>query len=188
MPTYHEFEVSLREIKPRIWRRFLFKRDGRFSELSEAIQDAFGWLGFHLWEFRLAPHGAPIAGVPPEDGDDWGTPAPDAKEVELSSVFGGTESAVCFYEYDFGDGWSHKVERKRVVELDETFERRLLAGRRNRPPEDCGGPPGYEAIVAFLKGDFDEEQAIFDQEVVEQYVDYNPDEFDLREAKEGFDR
>ncbi|MCZ7608477.1 MAG: plasmid pRiA4b ORF-3 family protein [Planctomycetota bacterium] len=33
-------------------------------------------------------------------------------------------------------------------ELDEVFKRRLLAGARAFPLEDCGSIPGYEELVA----------------------------------------
>ncbi len=37
MAAYYDFEVSLREAKPRIWRRFLIARTARFLDLHEAI-------------------------------------------------------------------------------------------------------------------------------------------------------
>ena len=63
MPKYYEFEVSLQEIQPRIWRRFLLRNTATFAQLHQAIQQSFGWQERHLWEFRLPTHqGRPIAG------------------------------------------------------------------------------------------------------------------------------
>jgi len=53
IPRYYEFEVSLQEIQPRIWRRFLLRTTSTFTHLHDAIQDCFGWQDDHLWEFRL---------------------------------------------------------------------------------------------------------------------------------------
>jgi len=52
--TYYEFEVSLEGIKPRIWRRFLLRKDSTFHELHDTIQRACGWQDRHLYAFRPA--------------------------------------------------------------------------------------------------------------------------------------
>ena len=38
MPRYYEFEVSLQELQPRIWRRFLLRTTATFAQLHQAIQ------------------------------------------------------------------------------------------------------------------------------------------------------
>lgn len=45
------------------------------------------------------------------------------------------------YTYDFGDGWTHKVELVNVVEDYPVGYPRVLAAAGNCPPEDCGGVP-----------------------------------------------
>lgn len=55
MPKYYEFEVSLQEIQPRSWRRFLLRTTSTFAQLHQAIQQSFGWQESYLWEFRLPP-------------------------------------------------------------------------------------------------------------------------------------
>jgi hypothetical protein len=48
MPDYFEFEVTLREIQPRIWRRFLLGSQGTtFWDLHMAIQDSCGWQPYY---------------------------------------------------------------------------------------------------------------------------------------------
>ena len=56
------------------------------------------------------------------------------------------------YEYDFGDGWEHelKVEKVLPVEGNNLFPI-CLAGARACPPEDCGGPYGYEELLEALR-------------------------------------
>ena len=90
--------------------------------------------------------------------------------------------ARCNYLYDFGDGWSHKVE----LEAIQPREARVrypccLHGARACPPEDCGGPPGYERLCAVLadpaKADEDAEQ------LLDWVEDYDPEAFDPAEVK-----
>ena len=111
MPGYYEFEVTLAEIEPRIWRRFLISSDATFGDLHDAIQDAFGWFDEHLWAFQEpGPHGETIAGVPDEDDDT----TPDARAVRLTNFFDGTDGRdQCLYIYDFGDRWHHEVVLQR---------------------------------------------------------------------------
>jgi hypothetical protein len=43
LPKYFDFEVSLCEVTPRIWRRFLLHSTATFSDSDVAIQEACGW-------------------------------------------------------------------------------------------------------------------------------------------------
>jgi len=51
MSKYLEFEVSLEQISPRIWRRFLLRSLSTFHELRDTIQKACGWQDYHLYHF-----------------------------------------------------------------------------------------------------------------------------------------
>ena len=50
--TYFDFTVSLQDVLPRPWRRFLITRSVTFAALHSAIQDACGWANSHLYQFR----------------------------------------------------------------------------------------------------------------------------------------
>ena len=191
MPSYFEFDVALREIRPRIWRRFLLHQQATFQDLHDAIQDAFGWTDSHLWEFsRAEKRGAPIAA---SRGDeltaDWRSDdedVPDPADIRLASFFTPRGPKKCRYLYDFGDRWDHVVALRRRVELPEPFGRRLLDGARACPPEDCGGVPGYAACCAFVAtGKHPWQDA---GEFAEWLGDWRPGAFDLEAAKRDFDR
>ena len=49
----------------------------------------------------------------------------------------------------FGDSWEHlvEVEDELPVECVTMPIPRCLAGERACPPEDCGGPPGYQRLL-----------------------------------------
>ncbi len=67
VPKYYDFEVSLCEVTPRIWRRLLIPSTAKFSDLHLAIQEASGWWNYHLYAFRETPEWGRegiIAGIP----------------------------------------------------------------------------------------------------------------------------
>ena len=187
MRSYLEFEVWLKSITPRIWRRFHITVDATFLDLHRAIQDSFGWEQAHLWEFHTSGRSRKVlAGVPSDSplGSDT-EETPDAADVKLMRYFG--PATQCTYWYDFGDDWLHTVKLRQRVGSDERFFRRLLAGRRACPPEDCGGVSGYARLVSFLEtgadpwGDDDAELAAWTG-------DWKPAAFSLADAKANFDR
>lgn len=187
MPKYYEFEVSLQDIQPRIWRRVLIRTSATFAQLHQAIQQSFGWKDCHLWEFRMPTYqGRPIAGYP--DDEDYDRPVPDAKTIKLASYFTGARVVEwCEYVYDFGDDWTHDVKLVAVHADKETFKRRLLDGGRSGPPEDCGGPPGYDRMVRFVATGEDPDGE--DPEGLAVWLgDWRPDAFELAKAKAEFDR
>lgn len=188
MPKYYEFEVAIRDIEPRIWRRFLLSSTVSFKALHEAIQDASGWwLNYHLFEFQSTSSRSKwpevIAGCP----DEFEPNNPLASRVRLSQFFTGLAPQACLYLYDFGDGWEADIVLRNVVELPDKFKRKLLDGARAFPHEDCGGVSGYERMVEFVrtgKDPYNEEP----DELREWLDGWDPEKFDLEEMKAGFNK
>lgn len=55
------------------------------------------------------------------------------------------------YLYDFGDSWEHRLTVTRVRPGDpEASYPRYVGGKRNAPPEDCGGLPGFYDMLDAL--------------------------------------
>jgi hypothetical protein len=180
MPRYIDLRVSLDDVQPRIWRRFLLDADATFAQLHLAIQAACGWEDRHLFEFSH-PSGWRIAGLP--DWDDWQEePVRDAATVPIGSFF--DVESTCRYVYDFGDHWEHTVVREGVVESDEVLHRRLLDGAHAFPPEDCGGVPGYEACVEVARGGAPPAGI---EHLADWLGDWHPERFDLAAARAAFD-
>lgn len=64
------------------------------------------------------------------------------------------------YEYDFGDGWEHAVVLEDILEPAPGKKYpRCTAGERSAPPDDCGGPSGYESLVETLANPDDQGHA-----------------------------
>jgi hypothetical protein len=189
VPKYYDFEVSLCEVTPRIWRRLLIPSTAKFSDLHLAIQEACGWWNYHLYAFRETPEWGRegiIAGIPDDEYDEEQNPTPDATKVKLSSYFSKGDAETCYYLYDFGDDWWHEVIFRGVVTTEERFRRRLLGGSRAFPHEDSGGIPGYEDCV---RAALHEDDGLDDPEGLRTWFgEWHPEKFELAAAKKAFDR
>ncbi len=189
MPKYFELEVSLRSIRPRIWRRFLLPTTATFGQLHTAIQDSGGWLDYHLHVFRPTIAGDDLCGTPGEDPWD-GAKIRDSKRMRLTQWFMEDEPDLkqkCVYLYDFGDGWELDVVLKRDLALDERWARKLAKGARNFPPEDSGGPWRYPAWLE-LRAKNSKSLTRDDKERLAWLGDWQPDDWQLPAAQTAFDR
>lgn len=147
MSIYFEFEVSLEEVQPKIWRSFLLRSSSTFHELHDTIQKACGWQDYHLYHFIEDNARKRIAESPYCEGAGDG--CPNADEIKIDSFFQETGDN-CIYEYDFGDCWRHLVTLKSITKIAGQFRRKLTGGQRAFPPEDCGGIMGYEESIDAL--------------------------------------
>ena len=141
-------EAALSDIEPEIWRQVDVPLGLSLKGLHDVIQAAFGWLDYHLHEFRV---GDKIYGVPAPDGEDYGRKVLQDKLIKIDALIAkGHDSFE--YSYDFGDNWEHFVEIEQVMDADPgTKYPRFVAGERRAPPEDVGGFPGYYEFIAAIK-------------------------------------
>jgi hypothetical protein len=63
------------------------------------------------------------------------------------------------YQYDFGDGWEHDIRVGQRLAAVGLRAPHCVDGARACPPEDCGGAPGYEHLLAVLADPADPEHA-----------------------------
>ena len=73
-------KVTVKDIRPPIWRRLEVPLDFTFARLSDVILAAFGWTNSHLHEFEV---GRRRIGMPDPDEDEWAPSAPE----ELHHLF-----------------------------------------------------------------------------------------------------
>lgn len=145
--------VELLDIVPAVWREIEVPSSYTFWDLHVAIQDAMGWRDYHLHAFRSEePVTGEIAdiGIPSEDDFADGGPTLPGWRIPVLAYLSKPGQSVD-YEYDFGDGWRHRIELIDVVPYGAGEQRpRCVAGERACPPEDCGGTWGYQALLEAL--------------------------------------
>jgi hypothetical protein len=168
--------LTLRGVKPPVWRRVLVPSSWTLGELSPALEAVMGWYGGHLHSFDP---GDVVYGEP---DPDWGDDLQDEREVRVGDVLShaGTKMR---WDYDFGDGWEHDVVVEAILEPDPTLRYpHCVTGRRACPPEDCGGPYGYRDLLGALA-----DPSHPDHEELKEWAPpgFDPARFDVREVNEA---
>jgi len=169
-PSIYQLKIVLLGISPPIWRRVLVPNTLLLCCLHDAIQAVFGWTDTHLHHFEK--HGE-YWGVPDdEDFEDLD----DESKVPVRKLLLGEGDSIT-YTYDFGDNWRHKVLLEKVLPAGTISRPICVDGRRRRPPEDVGGPSGYEE---FLEAIFQPGQE--DSERFREWAGgtFHAEEFDLK--------
>lgn len=149
----HQFLIVLRGTEPLVWRRIQVPQKYSFWDLHVAIQDAMGWLDYHLHEFRLldADEQAVVLIGIPDDDEPEDRPVVPGWEVPLSKFFErrAWHAPPAVYAYDFGDDWEHVVVHEGLEPAVAGLSYpRCVSGARRCPPEDCGG---VHSFAEFLK-------------------------------------
>lgn len=108
--TIHQLKITLRHIRPPIWRRVLVPSGATLAHLHVVIQIAVGWDDSHLHEFRL---GATTFRAPTPWSHDVSAEE-DAGRVLLGDVAPPTGSRF-EYTYDFGDSWDHDILVEKIL-------------------------------------------------------------------------
>lgn len=141
-----QFKIQLATIKPAVWRRIMVPAHFSFDKFHWVIQAAFGWHGYHLYQFSPQGYASyPTIGIP---SDDYDEESEDSKKLKLSKIFA-IPGQKFVYNYDFGDDWVHKITLESLLEFKST-KAALIAGKGACPPEDCGGPPGYLNLLEII--------------------------------------
>ncbi len=155
----YQIKITLSRIRPLIWRRILISNYCSFLDFHDTIQECFYWDNDHLHEFRI--HFAETPRTPiiirgeypdepfsPEIEEDDGIPE---NEIRLCDIFSENLKSVK-YIYDFGDNWEHIIKLEKIFPNNNDFKSFLCVdGKRAAPPEDSGGPYGYQELLEILK-------------------------------------
>lgn len=146
--SHLQIKISLMESPVPIWRRLLIEPDMTLDLVHEVFQIAMGWWNYHLYEFRLGVR--KFGDLDEADGDET---VEDSSEFDLNTLLKKPGDRF-FYDYDFGDDWTHEVvfeRRTSLSECDEPAWAKCLHGRRACPPEDCFGVDGYADLIAAIE-------------------------------------
>jgi hypothetical protein len=138
-------KIVLDDVEPVVMRRIEVPLDITLDWLHLVLQAALGWTDSHLYGFRVKNIDVGM----PDPGRDGGPQ--DAGKVTLQSAIKATGAKSFKYYYDFGDGWTHSIKIERVapaVAGRDSFS--LIDATGACPPEDIGGPWGYEEFIEAL--------------------------------------
>jgi len=138
-------KITLDDVEPTVMRRIEVPFDISLDRLHLVLQAAFGWTNSHLYEFRIKNIGFGM----PDPG--WGDGPLDAAKATLLSAIEDTGAKSFKYLYDFGDGWEHSVKIERIAPaLPGLDPISLIDATGACPPEDIGGPWGYQEFIEAL--------------------------------------
>ncbi len=171
----YQIKVTLKRIRPPIWRRLQVAGHTSLAQLHHIIQAAMGWIGYHLYTFNIDGEDYGIA------DDDWDV-LPDTR-ILLDEL---PEGYKFTYVYDMGDWWEHEVKIEKILPPEESVSYpRCIKGKRACPPEDCGGPWGYAAMLEALA---DPEHPEHDDYLEWLGEEFDPEDFDLEEVNRRLTR
>ena len=166
-------KITLKGVRPSVWRRVVVPQNMTFQKLGEIFIIAMGWSGYHMSVFEMPKTGVQIVMGAGAFGARLGLDAGDlmAKKVKLSQFL--PREAKFSFIYDMGDYWEHKILIEKVIDDYEFNYPQVTAYKGNCPPEDCGGSWGYEEMLE-NPDDYDEEDM--------------PTEYDLAEVNKELKR
>ena len=168
-----EISIVLRDVEQVVSRRVEVAGEASLAELHEVVQAVMGWTNSHLHEFDI---GGDRYGLPDPDWDA-GQVGDEAK-VKLFRLLGQGDRVE--YMYDLGDSWAHTLTVEQITALVPGVRYpRCVAGQRACPPEDVGGPWGYEGFLEVMA---DPSHAEHEERVGWVGGSFGPERFDLDEV------
>lgn len=137
----YQLKIQLKGISPPIWRRFLVLNTSALEDLHHTIQIVMGWTDSHLHQFICGKSRYGI--IDPEFGADWDDDLENELNFKVKDLLKNEGDSI-LYEYDFGDGWEHKITLEKILPFkSKQFLPFCIKGKRSCPPEDVGGVWGY---------------------------------------------
>ena len=174
----YELRVELEGTDPPVWRIVQVPHRATLHRLHEVLQLAMGWTNSHLYLFHV---GGKVYGEP---SPEWESEVQDSTRTTLEEILF-EENTPFLYEYDLGDSWMHEITLQRILEEEGKESPRCTGGARACPPEDCGGPPGYEYFLEAIS-DPDQEE----HDVMLQWAGghFDPEDFDAGRVDSALSR
>jgi ygfB and yecA len=151
--------IDLRDARPSVTRDVLLPWDAPLPLVSSVIQQVMGWEGYHLHGFTRGGEfwgAAPRWTADPRDGDEA-----SEQDASLRTLLP-TQDAVATYVYDYGDSWELRLTITETHEED-CADPRILAATGGHVLEECGGIPGYAALVEAAQATADQRPLTEDQ-------------------------
>lgn len=142
--SIYRLKVTLRGSRPPIWRRFLVPADITLKRLHDSLQAVMGWTDSHLHQFSA---NGVLYGTTDRE---YGLARVSETRTTVAQLLRRPKDRLT-YEYDFGDSWQHDVVLEAVLPPGSNGHYPVVeSGRRECPPEDVGGIPGYVRFLEVL--------------------------------------
>ena len=133
----YQLRVALKGARPPIWRRFLVPPTMTLDSLHHVLQVVMGWHDGHLHMFIK---GRQRFSLPNPWMDDWapmGAPRElDERRYRVNQLLK-REKDWTDYEYDFGDGWTHRITLQKILPRDPAGTPARV--HRRKAPVSAGG-------------------------------------------------
>lgn len=176
----YTLRVTLKHIIPAIYRKFEVPSNITLRHLADLILDLMGWIGGHLNAFHIKGHDYSPA-YQREGEDSFFLPFDEDRnhnqeDFTLSEVLSEKGKAIELSSVaDYEDG------EPRVV--------RFIKGERACPPEDIGGPWGYQDLLAIIEKKRARKRLTLEEKERLEWLgidpqDLDPEEFDSEYAAE----
>jgi hypothetical protein len=149
--TLFQLEITLLNMPSPVWRRLQVPGNANLGWLHAVIQVAMGWTNSHLHQFVVGER------YYSDTNNHYAEFESDPEILEASKFtlekLLPLPQAQLMYIYDFGDTWEHliSVEKHLPADAAKAGTALCLDGACACPPEDCGGPSGYEELLKVLK-------------------------------------
>jgi hypothetical protein len=149
----------------------------RLDDLHYVFQVAIGWGNCHTFEFRVADQRWGLVDRDLDDNPDRADSANLADLLALGSNFS--------YIYVFGEDWRHTVQLDGTAEAQPAVGYpRLVSANGRCPPEDIGGPDGFETYLSAIANP---EHLLHEGMLDWEISDFNPAECDLPALQRNVD-
>jgi len=131
-----QFRLSVKDVKPEIWRKLLVSSDITLERLHAILQVLMGWRDNHLYAFVINEKRY----SPPSEHDIGKR---NSIRTKLSDIFARDAKAIT-YEYDFGDRWEIELcSEPQNGGFQQNQPTECIEGSRHGPIEDSGGSREY---------------------------------------------
>lgn len=145
-------KLAFEDIQPEVWRRVIMPAGATFNRLHETIQHVTNFQSreepYHYFAIGAGDLLITNNEVLLEEykGKKFGERTlKQPSRLKIDSYL--EEYGALLYNYDFGDDWNIRVALEDIVDDYYFAYPTLLAGGGMAPPEDVGGPPGYQEFL-----------------------------------------
>ncbi|MDR0627112.1 MAG: plasmid pRiA4b ORF-3 family protein, partial [Bifidobacteriaceae bacterium] len=154
-----------------IWRLFEVDSSATLADLHRTLQCVMGWTDSHLHAFSNVE---PYASRSSPPGRRWEDPSgnlwdyetesqpEDERDITVGELLGEGQGPI-YYEYDFGDGWLHRIDW--VADGPgvpaSNWPGRVIEGVGRCPLEDSGGIGGWGRVIQAVADPTDEDHEVY---------------------------